>query len=69
MFRLNGNIRIYHECKDGIEKNPTKGSPIGIIRLAPVMTIGDCEGLIFLSHPHMIDGSFSYSPFNTAFLY
>ena len=28
-----------------------------------VMTNGDCEGLIFLFHPHTNNGFFSYSPY------
>ena len=39
-------------------KNPSGGSPFGIIRLAEVMTNGDHEGQIFLSHPHTNNGFF-----------
>ena len=46
-----GIIRIYHECKGVIEKSVTR-----IIdwhqEACRVMTIGDQEGRIFLSHHH-----------------
>ena len=33
-----------------------------------MMTIGDRQGLIFLSYPHMNNGFFSCSPLNTSFI-
>ena len=52
-------IRIYHECEDGIEKSVWR---ISVCHHSArfVMTNGDREGRIFLSHPHRILGSFSY---------
>ena len=51
------NIRICHECEHGIEKS--------VLRITDwhheacrVMTIGDREGRIFLSHPHTNYGIF-----------
>ena len=44
-------IRIYHECKDGIEKSVPR-IPVGIMRLAECcQTVITREG-IFLSHLH-----------------
>ena len=50
-------IRIYHECEGRIEKS--------VLRIAvwhheacQVMTIGYCEGQIFLSYPHTNNGLF-----------
>ena len=62
-----GNIiRIHHECEGGIDKS--------VLRITDchheacrVMTNGDCEGQILLSHPHTNNGLFSCSPLSTAF--
>ena len=50
-YRKGRNIRIYHECEDGIEKS--------VLRITVChheacleMTNADSEGQIFLSYPH-----------------
>ena len=52
------NIRIYHECEGGIEKSVPKITKWHH-EACQVMTIGDHEGQIFLSHPHTNNGFFS----------
>ena len=50
-----GIIRIYHECDNGIECSV----PMITIRqheAYQVMTKGDSEGGVILSHPHTHDG-------------
>ena len=32
--KVKRTIRIYHECEGRIKKNPSRGSPFGIMRLA-----------------------------------
>ena len=44
-------IRICHECEGGIEKSVPRITDLHQ-EACRVMTIGDCEGRIFLSHPH-----------------
>ena len=51
------NIRIYHEYEVGIEKS-VPGFTICHHEACRVMTNGDPEGQIFISHPHMINGFF-----------
>ena len=59
-------IRIHHECESQIEKSVPR-----IIdwhhEVYRVMTNGDHEGQVFLSHPHTNNGFFSCTSFNTAF--
>ena len=45
------NIRIHHECEDGIEKSSTR---ITNCHQEPyqVMSNGDYKGRIFQTHPH-----------------
>ena len=57
VFSGEAHIRIYHECEVGIEQF--------ILRITDwhheayqVMTNRDCEGRIFLSHPHTNNGFF-----------
>ena len=51
------NIRIHHECDGGIEKSgPTITD--WHHEACQVMTNGDREGQIFLSHPHTDNGFF-----------
>ena len=46
------NLRIYHEYEGGIEKfNPRIA--VWNHKAGRVMTNGNCEGQIFLFHPHM----------------
>ena len=52
-----GGLRIHHKCEGGIEKS--------VLRITDwhheacqVMTNGDRQGRIFLSHPHMNNGFF-----------
>ena len=45
-------IRIHHECEGGIEKSVPRITDWHH-EACGVMTNGDCEGQIFLSHPHM----------------
>ena len=46
-------IRIYHECEGGIEKSVQRIS-IWLNGACRLMTNGDREGRIFLSHHHML---------------
>ena len=59
-------IRIHHECEGGIEKSAPR-----IIdwhhKACRVITKGDCEGPIFLSHSHTNNGLFPCSTLSTAF--
>ena len=50
-------IRIYHECKGGIEKSVPRIT-VWHHKACRVMKIVDPEGRIFLSHSHMNDGFF-----------
>ena len=52
-------IRIYHECERSIEKSVER---IGFWhhKACRVMTNGDCEGRIFLSHPNTNNGLFFF---------
>ena len=51
------NIRICHECEDGIEKSVPRITDWNY-EACRVMTKGDHKGRIFLSHPHMNNGFF-----------
>ena len=51
------NIRIYRECGGGIEKSVPRITDWHH-EACRVMTISDCEGRIFLSHPHTNNGFF-----------
>ena len=62
------NKIIYHEWEDGFDKS--------VLRITAwnneacwVMANVDCQGQIFLSHPHMNNGVFSWSPLSAAFSY
>ena len=44
-------IRIHNECEGGIEKSVSRITDWHH-EACEAMTIGDCEGQIFLSHPH-----------------
>ena len=55
------NIRIHHECEGGIEKFVPRITDWHH-EACRVMTIGDREGVVFLSHPHTNNGLFSCSP-------
>ena len=48
-------IRIYEECEGRIEKSVPRIA-IWHHEACRVMTNGDCEGQIFLFHPHMNNG-------------
>ena len=61
-------IRIYHEYEGGIEKSVPRITDWHH-EACQVMTIGDPEGRIFLSHPHTNYGFFSCSPLNTSFIF
>ena len=50
-------IRIYHECERGIEKSVPRIA-VWHHEACRVMTNGDCEGWIFLSHPNTNNGFF-----------
>ena len=50
-------IRIYHECEDGIEKSVPRITD-WYDEACHLMTTGDREGPIFLSHPHKNNGFF-----------
>ena len=50
-------ISIHYECEGGIEKSVPRITDWHH-EACRVMTIGDCEGWIFLSHPHTHDGYF-----------
>ena len=50
-------IRIYHECEGGIEKSIPRIT-VWHHEACRVMTNGDHERQIFLSHPHMNNGFF-----------
>ena len=52
-----GTIRIYHEYERGIEKFGPRITNWHH-EACRVMTIGDREGLIFLSNPHTNNGFF-----------
>ena len=52
-----GIIRIYNECEGGIEKSVPSITDWHH-EACTVMTNGDCDRQIFLSHPHMNNGSF-----------
>ena len=51
------SIRIYHECEGGIEKSIPRVA-FWHHEACRVMTNGDPEGRIFLSHPHTNNGFF-----------
>ena len=51
------NIRIHHECEGGIEKSVPRITDWHR-EACQVMTIGDREGQIFISHPHTNNGFF-----------
>ena len=51
------NIRIYHVCNGGIEKSVPRITDWHH-EACRVMTNGDPEGRIFLSHPHTNNGFF-----------
>ena len=51
-------IRIYHECEDDIEKSVLRIT-VCHQEACRVLTNGDHEGQIFLSHPHTNHGFFS----------
>ena len=51
------SISIYHECEGGIEKSVPRFTDWHH-EACRVMTIGDCEGQTFLSHPHTNNGFF-----------
>ena len=51
------NIRIHHECEGGIEQSVPRITDWQY-EACRVMTKGDCQGRIFLSHPHMNNGFF-----------
>ena len=55
--RLCDNIRIHHECEGGIEKCVPRITNWHH-EACRVITIGDREGRIFLSHPHTNNGAF-----------
>ena len=50
-------LRKYHECQDGTKKSVSRIT-IWHHEACRVMTNGDREGQIFLSHPHMNNGFF-----------
>ena len=58
-------IRIHHECEGGMEKSVPRITD-WYHKACRVMTIGDREGQIFLSHPHTNNGFF-FLPLNTSF--
>ena len=64
--RSNRIIQLHHECEGGIEKYVLKITD-WYHDVCRVMTHGDCDGQIFLSHPHPIMDSFSCSPLYTSF--
>ena len=51
-------IIIYHECESGIEKSVPIITTIWHPEACRVMTNGDPEKQIFLSHPHTNNGFF-----------
>ena len=51
------NIRIHHECEYGIEKSVLRFTDWHH-EACRVMPNGDCEGRIFLFHPHTKNGFF-----------
>ena len=51
------NIKIHHECEGGIRKSVLKITFLHH-KACQVMTNGDQEGQIFLSHPHTTNGFF-----------
>ena len=51
------NIRMHHECVDGIE-NSVPRITIWHHKACRVMTNGDPKGRIFISHPHTNNGFF-----------
>ena len=53
------NIRILHECEGGIEKS-VPCITIWHYEACRVMTNGDCERQIFLSHPQTNNGFFFF---------
>ena len=57
MLALNDPIRIHHECEGGIEKSVLRTTDWHH-DACPVMTNGDHDGRIFLSHPHSNKGFF-----------
>ena len=69
MFLIyNGNIRIHRDCENGIAKSVLRIA-VWHHKACRVMTNGDPEGRIFLSHPHTrIMGSFSCSPLSISLL-
>ena len=50
-------VRIHHECEGGIEKSVPRVT-VWHHEACRVMTKGDPEGRIFLSHPHTNNGFF-----------
>ena len=54
---IHGNIRIHHECAGGIKKSVSRITDWHH-KACRVMTKGDHEGGIFLSHPHRYNGFF-----------
>ena len=54
-LRKNDIIRIHYKCQGGIEKNVPRITD-GHHEACRVMTSGDHEGRIFLSHPHTNNG-------------
>ena len=60
------SIRIHHECESEIGKSVPRIN-VWHHEACRVMTNGDTEGRIFISHPHTINGFFSCSPLNTTF--
>ena len=54
---LDGIIRIHHECEGGIEKSVPRITDWHH-EACRLMTNGDHEGRIFLSHPHTNNGFF-----------
>ena len=61
-------ISIHHECKGGIKKISVPRITDWHHEACSVMTIGDREGRIFLSHPHTNNGFFSCLPLYTSFI-
>ena len=54
-------IRMYHECEGWIEKSAPRIT-VWHQEAFQVMTNGDTEGWVFLSHPYTNFGFFSDSP-------
>ena len=62
------NIRNYYECEGRIEKSVPRIA-VWHHEACRVMTNGDPEGRIFLSHPHTNIGLFSCSPLFYIYIY